>query len=80
MQDAMKEINAVFQDVFEDDSLVVGPATTAADIAGWDSLQHVSLILQIETHFGIRFSSAEVSDLKSVGDLRDIVERRLDHA
>lgn len=77
MRDLMNELNSIFQDVFEDDDLVVARTTTAADVAGWDSLQHVSLILRVEGHFGLRLTSAEVADLKSVGDLHDIVERRL---
>lgn len=77
MRDLMSELIQVFQDVFEDDDLVISRATTAADVAGWDSLQHVTLILQVERRFGFRLSSAEVADLKSVGDLLDIVQRRL---
>jgi acyl carrier protein len=77
MRDLMSELTQVFQDVFEDDDLVISRATTAADVAGWDSLQHVTLILQVERRFGFRLSSAEVADLKSVGDLLDIVQRRL---
>jgi len=77
MRDLMSELTQVFQDVFEDDVLVISRSTTAADVAGWDSLQHVTLILQVERRFGFRLSSAEVADLKSVGDLLDIVQRRL---
>lgn len=77
MRDLMSELTQVFQDVFEDDDLVISRSTTAADVAGWDSLQHVTLILQVERRFGFRLSSAEVADLKSVGDLLDIVQRRL---
>lgn len=77
MRDLMQELSEIFQDVFEDDELVVSRDTTAADVPGWDSLQHVSLILRVESHFGLRLSSAEVADLKSVGDLHDIVKRRL---
>jgi acyl carrier protein len=77
MRDLMSELTEVFQDVFEDDELVINRSTTAADVAGWDSLQHVTLILQIEHLFGFRFSSAEVADLKSVGNLHDIAQRRL---
>jgi len=77
MRDLMSELTQVFQDAFEDDDLVISRSTTAADVAGWDSLQHVTLILQVERRFGFRLSSAEVADLKSVGDLLDIVQRRL---
>lgn len=77
MRDLNSELTNIFRDIFEDDNLVVGRETTAADVPGWDSLQHVSLILRVESRFGIRLSSSEVADMKSVGDLIDIVERRL---
>lgn len=75
--DLMTELQSVLRDVFEDDTLVVSAQTTADDVPGWDSLQHVTLVLQVESHFGVRFVSSEVADLKNVGDLRDLIERRL---
>jgi len=76
-QQLLSQLNDIFRDVFENDELVVSRETTAADIEAWDSLQHVSLILRVESHFGVRMSSAEVADLKSVGDLLDILNRRI---
>jgi acyl carrier protein len=77
LKDIITELNEIFCDVFEDDELVVSRDTSAADVDAWDSLQHVTLILRVESHFGVRFSSAEVADLSSVGDLLDILSRRL---
>jgi acyl carrier protein len=71
------EIQDVFRDVFDDDELLVSRETTAADVEAWDSLMHVNLMVQIERHFGIRFSSAEIADLKNVGELADLVERHV---
>jgi acyl carrier protein len=75
MRDLISELNNIFRNIFEDEDLVVRRETTAADVPGWDSLQHVSLILRVESRFGIRLSSSEVADLKSVGDLIDIIKR-----
>lgn len=50
----------------------------------WDSLKHIELIMAIEQEFGIRFDSAEVPALTSVGSIRRILlekglpDRRLD--
>jgi acyl carrier protein len=71
----LNQIQKIFQDVFDDDELIVTPETTAADVEEWDSLMHVTLILEIESHFNVRFSSGEVAGLKSVGDLCALVER-----
>ena len=70
----MDELTSVFQQVFDDDELIVTRATSAADVEGWDSLTHVSLMLTIEKRFGIRFKSAQVASLKNVGELADLIE------
>lgn len=69
------EIQDVFRDVFDDDELVITPKTTAADVEQWDSLMHVTLMVHIERRFGIRFNSAEVANLKNVGELAELVSR-----
>jgi acyl carrier protein len=66
----------VFRRVF-DDEVVITEATTARDIAGWDSLNHVRLMVAVEKVFRVRFSSGEVSDLKSVGDLKKTLQEKL---
>ena len=69
MPQTLERVNEVFRDLFDDDDLTVAPETTAADVAGWDSLMHVRLMLAIEKQFGVKFLSSEVSSLKSVADL-----------
>ncbi len=70
----MDELTSVFQQVFDDDELIVTRTTSAADVDGWDSLTHVSLMLTIENRFGIRFKSSQVASLKDVGELADLIE------
>jgi acyl carrier protein len=77
VSDYLPRLNQVFRDVFDDDALVIAPATTAKDIEGWDSLMHVTLIVNVERAFGIKFTSSEVASLKDVGDLLAFIERRL---
>lgn len=69
-------LNEVFRDVFEDDSISVGPRTTAADIEDWDSLAHISLITAVEGEFRMRFKMGEVSSMKNVGEMVAIIASR----
>jgi acyl carrier protein len=62
--------------VFDDDSIVITPQTTANDIDDWDSLSHVNLILAIENHFNIRFTQKELLQQKNVGDLIKGIENK----
>jgi acyl carrier protein len=76
MEGTLTRVTDVFRSVFDDDELVISRSTTAKDIADWDSVMHVSLIIQIEKTFGIRFSSTEVANLQNVGELLDLVEAK----
>ena len=76
MSSDLATLTEVFQQVFEDDELAITRETTAADIAPWDSLMHVSLLLAVEKRFRIRFSSSEVSSLMNVGMLVDLINAK----
>ena len=67
------KLNIIFQDVFDDDELEVTPEMTARDVEGWDSLSHVRLGLTVERAFGVRFSASDITSLKNVGELVDLV-------
>lgn len=73
----LDKLQAVFRDVFEDDELTVSASTTAEDVDGWDSMMHVSLMINVERAFGVKFSSTQVASLKNVGELVELVAARL---
>ena len=70
------KLNTIFQDVFDEDDLVIKPDTTAKDVDGWDSLSHVRLGLTVERAFGVRFSASDITGLKNVGELVDLVRAK----
>jgi acyl carrier protein len=67
----------VFHEVFDDDTLVIAPATTAKDVEGWDSLSHIRLMVAIESAFDVRIRASEAAKLNNVGELADLIERKL---
>ncbi len=77
MSSTRDRLQEVFVDVFGDDEIVIARETTAVDVADWDSLMHVSLMLAVEKAFDIRFSSAEVAELETVGELIDLIDTKL---
>lgn len=70
----LEKLNAVFCEVFDDQSLQLAPDMTANDVEGWDSLSHINLIVAVESAFNIRFSQKELLSLKKVGDLIDMID------
>ncbi len=75
-EEIFEELNEVFSDVF-DDEIIVTEATTADDIEDWDSLEHINLIVAVESKFGIKFNIGEVNKMKNVGEMVDIIMNRL---
>jgi acyl carrier protein len=76
MSDRLERLNQVFRDVFDDDELDITRRTTANDVEGWDSLMHVTLIVNVEKAFKVKFSSSEVAALQNVGELIDLIDAR----
>ena len=72
-----ERLNKIFQNVFDEDRLAVRENTTAEDIDGWDSLEHINLIVAVEKRFGIKFNMGEVTTMKNVGEMADIILQRI---
>jgi acyl carrier protein len=77
-EEVYARVNEIFQDVFDDEELIVNPDTTASDIFGWDSLNYIRLILTVSKAFDVKFSASEVSSFKNVGELVRAVRGRLE--
>ncbi|MCH5291197.1 MAG: acyl carrier protein [Treponema sp.] len=72
-EDVYKRLDAVFQDVFDDDSVHVNDATVAADVDGWDSFEHINLIVAIEKEFAFKIPMGKVVTMKNVGEMVDLI-------
>ena len=70
-------LTAIFRDIFDDDTLELRPAMTAADVAEWDSFNHINLIVATEAKFGIKFQTAEIESLKNIGHFEDLITKKL---
>jgi len=70
------ELKTVILKALRLDEWEITEATTAAQVPGWDSLNHINVVLAVEKHFGIRFKGAEVLRLKSVGDLQRLIDSK----
>ncbi len=48
----------------------------AYDFEGWDSLAHIGIIISLEEEFKLRFSISEISNLKNIGELIDLIKKK----
>jgi len=75
--DQSEHLTEIFRTLFNMPNLEIRDDLTAGDVPGWDSFNHVNLIINIEEEFGIRFTSGEVSGMKNVGDLKRILALKI---
>jgi acyl carrier protein len=75
--DILQELTPIFREVFDEDDIVLTRETTANDIDAWDSLTHMNMVMAVEVRFGIRFALGELPALRNVGDLADLVQKKL---
>ncbi len=76
MDEIFERLNTVFRDFFDDEDIELDEDTTADDIDDWDSLNHITLMAAVEDEFGIRFTMGEVSGMKNVGEMAQIIKDR----
>jgi acyl carrier protein len=70
------KLTPLFRDVFANDDIIAQEDLSAKDVEGWDSLSHINMIVAVEKTFKVRFTTREVSSLKKVGDLIDLIKQK----
>jgi acyl carrier protein len=73
----LEQINTIFIDILDNEDLVILENTTANDVDEWDSLTHIQLVVAVERHFKIRFSSKEIQSWTNVGKMVDSIFSKL---
>lgn len=77
MEEKIYEVlNEIFRDVFDDEDIVVDAETNSDTIEDWDSLEHINLVVAIEKAFDLKFSMDEVTGMKDVGEMVEIIKER----
>ncbi|WP_431859172.1 acyl carrier protein [Azospirillum sp.] len=73
---SLDRFQSIFRSVFRDDTLVVHCDLTAKDVKGWDSFNHINLIVAIEDAYGVTFRTDEMAGAATVGNLIDILRSK----
>lgn len=73
----IETLEPVFREVFYDSTITLRRETTADDIDDWDSLTHMNLVIALELKFKIKFALGELQQLKNLGGMLDLINRKL---
>ena len=72
-QQLISELNVLFEEVIDEGTVNLTPSTTAKEVEGWDSLNHIQIIAAIERKYGFRFTLVEIQSFKNVGEMVDSI-------
>jgi acyl carrier protein len=73
----LEQLQEIFRDIFDDESIILKPEMAAKDIEDWDSLAQIQLIVSAERKWGVKFTTEEVTNLKNVGDFAALIGSRV---
>ncbi|MGN8774106.1 acyl carrier protein [Candidatus Weimeria sp. HCP3S3_B5] len=71
--EVLEKIQPIFQDIFDDEDLVVTRETCAADVEDWDSFAQMQIVMALEDMFKIKFRTSEIETWKNVGNVVDAI-------
>lgn len=75
--DLLGKIRDTLAEITDNEALKLTEATSADQVTDWDSINHVKLLIALESDLGFRFETDEVSGLHNVGELIDLVQKKL---
>lgn len=76
-EEIIKQVNAIFIDVLDNQDITVKYETTSTDIEEWDSLNHIQLVVAIEKYFKIRFTALEIVGFNNVGEMCQAIQAKI---
>lgn len=68
---------AVMGEILDVDLSGVAAETPRDQIVGWDSLNHLQMVMAVEREFGVRFSMERIPELDSIAAVRAAIEEQL---
>ena len=72
----LKQVNDIFIDTLDNSEVIIVESTTSNDVGEWDSLTHIQLVVAIEKHFKIRFTSKEIQSWNNVGEMLICIQEK----
>jgi acyl carrier protein len=72
-----KKMTEVLTSVLKHQNFEIRDDLIAAEVEGWDSLNHMVIISEIEEKFDIKFKLRDLNKLKNMGSLIELIQSKL---
>ncbi len=77
MENTLSRLEKIFKNILDDENLKLTPQFSQTNYEDWDSVATVQIVLAIEAEFKVRFTAAELVNLKSVQDILDLLAKKM---
>lgn len=76
-EEIVSKLTKIFHNIFDNDKIILFDEMTAKDVKGWDSLNHINLIVATEKDFKIKFTTKEIQKLPNVGTFIELIQAKI---
>src|ERR1700722_13864227 len=73
----VSQTQVIFREVLDSTKLVMTNELADCKVKGWDSLNHMTLVMTLEEHFKVKFTTREVMGWRKVGEMLDCLDAKL---
>lgn len=70
------QIETLFANILREPLDVINDETSPNNTKSWDSLKHIELVLAIEGAYSVKFSMPEITSLKSLASVRQMLQQK----
>ena len=70
------QLNDVLARVLDEPADQLTDDSSPDNVLNWTSMRHVTLLIEIENAYGIRFSNAEMTTMRSLGDIKATLAKK----
>jgi acyl carrier protein len=75
-----EQVRSIASDLFTVPAGQITGDSSPETIEAWDSIQHLNLVLALEEKFAFQLSTEEIEQMKTIGQIASLVERKLQTA
>jgi acyl carrier protein len=79
MKSVLERVRELAADVLQLPLEQITPRASPETVAGWDSVQHLNLILALEQEFDLQFEPEEIDGLSSIDRIAAALTMKLHH-
>ncbi|MHB0871434.1 MAG: acyl carrier protein [Chloroflexota bacterium] len=72
-----EQVRQIMAQVFDVDPESIDEGSSRDTIEGWDSLQHLNLVLSLEEAFGVRFQPEDIARMRSFAEVLSALDVQL---